>query len=153
MLLIADKPANQDMSVAARLSRKQRLAKLGAEKLLNNGTSTDDAASMEMGQGQPPLSMILPRRAISDPRFVKMLPEEQSPLVEVQRTTSRVASAAPRGPGRKHVGALFASCPFANIREVDGLRASHLYGRSDMPASGVAPAEPWFSDEIGRAHV
>jgi len=84
MLLIADKPANQDMSVAARLSRKQRLAKLGAENLLNNGTRTEDRASMEMGQGQPPLSMILPRRAISDPRFVKMLPEEQSPLVEVQ---------------------------------------------------------------------
>jgi len=74
----------------------------------------------------------------------------RSPLVEVQRTTSRVASAAPRGPGRKHVGALFASCPFANIREVDGLRASHLYGRSDMPASGVAPAEPWFSDDAAR---
>ena len=83
MLLIADKPANQDMSVAARLSRKQRSAKLGPEKLLNNGTSTDDAW-LQLVRGPRPLSMILPRRAISDPRFVKMLPEEESPLVEVQ---------------------------------------------------------------------
>merc|ERR1712216_57932 len=83
MLLIADKPANQDMSVAARLSRKQRSAKLGPEKLLNNGTSTDDAW-LQLERGSRPLSMILPRRAISDPRFVKMLPEEESPLVEVQ---------------------------------------------------------------------
>lgn len=104
MLLIADKPANADMSIAARLTRKQRSAKLGAEReskrtsegLLNNSSSTtaEDLRSDSDGlhiplsagrfSGQPPLSMILPRRVLSDGRFAKMLPAEQSPLVEVQ---------------------------------------------------------------------
>ena len=90
MLLIADTPANQDMSVGARLLRKQRSSTLTPTRLLNNGTSTEDSddsdayTRSQSVKGQTPLSMILPRRALSDKRFAKMLPEESSQLIEVQ---------------------------------------------------------------------
>ena len=69
------------------LSRKQRLAKLPPARLLNNGTSTgeaEEASTIEEPRAQTPLSMIVPRRAISDARFAKLLPQQQSSLVEVQ---------------------------------------------------------------------
>ena len=75
------------MSAFLCLSRKQRLAKLPPARLLNNGTSTgeaEEASTMEEPRAQTPLSMIVPRRAISDSRFAKLLPEQQSSLVEVQ---------------------------------------------------------------------
>ena len=86
LLLIADRPANEDMSVAARLSRKQLKSKLSPEpRLLNNGTATEDDESDLLEQaGKHPLSMIVPRRAISDSRFANRLPEQKSDLVEVQ---------------------------------------------------------------------
>jgi len=88
MLLIADKPANEDMSVAARLERKQRSSKLSPpERLLNNSTGTngeEDETLFHVSRTHTPLSMIVPRKAISDSRFAKMLPEQQSALVEVQ---------------------------------------------------------------------
>lgn len=86
LLLIADKPANEDMSVAARLSRKQRKSKLSPKpRLLNNGTATEDDESDPLGlAGKHPLSMIVPRRAISDSRFANRLPKQKSDLVEVQ---------------------------------------------------------------------
>ena len=39
---------------------------------------------MQEPRAQTPLSMIVPRRAISDARFAKLLPAQQSSLVEVQ---------------------------------------------------------------------
>jgi hypothetical protein len=44
----------------------------------------EPASTMEEPRAQTPLSMIVPRRAISDSRFAKLLPEQQSSLVEVQ---------------------------------------------------------------------
>merc|ERR1719337_445185 len=82
MLLIADKPANADMSIAARLSRKKQ----NAPRLLNNATASDDKLEHDKSKhpDQHPLSMILPRRAISESRFAKMLPTEESRLIELQ---------------------------------------------------------------------
>ena len=86
MLLIADKPANADMSIAARLSRKQQKPKQNAPRLLNNATASDDKLEHDKSKhpDQHPLSMILPRRAISESRFAKMLPTEESRLIELQ---------------------------------------------------------------------
>lgn len=50
-------------------------------------------------------------------------------------------------PGLSHVAPAFASCPHVVSRELPGLASAHLYGRSDMPASGVSSAEPWFLDD------
>jgi len=41
----------------------------------------------------------------------------------------------------------FALCPHVVSHELPGLGSAHLYGRSDLPPSGVAAAEPWFADD------
>ena len=52
----------------------QRSASLTPERLLNNGTSThtdEEGGSSQRLRTEKPLSMIVPRRAISDSRFAR----------------------------------------------------------------------------------
>merc|ERR1719375_2818329 len=42
---------------------------------------------------------------------------------------------------------MFALCPFVNVFEVEGLAGAHLYGRRDLPRTGVSAAAPWFGQD------
>lgn len=73
------------------------------------------------------------------------------PSVEV-RPRSSDAEAPPVGgkswlPGKRHAGAFFALCPFSPSHELEHLGAGHLYGRRDVPATGVALSASWFGDD------
>lgn len=50
-------------------------------------------------------------------------------------------------PGLRDKPMPFAVCPFISMREVEGLGGPHLYGRRDIPDSGISPAAPWFDQE------
>jgi len=49
--------------------------------------------------------------------------------------------------GRRHGKMQVALCPFISIREVPSLSGAHLYGRRDLPHSGVSPSEAWFGTD------
>jgi len=68
----------------------------------------------------------------------------RTPLVEVK---PQGATTATQQPGWRHRSSRFALCPFASVQELPEMAGPHLYGRSDVPAEGVALASPWFGDE------
>lgn len=68
----------------------------------------------------------------------------RAPLIEV-RGKDGAQAAAPQG--RRHGKMQLALCPFVSVREVPDLGGPHLYGRHDLPSSGISPAEPWFGDD------
>ncbi|CAE8684998.1 unnamed protein product, partial [Polarella glacialis] len=69
----------------------------------------------------------------------------RTPLVEVLPGPRSVDRDRP--PGRRYAGAGFALCPFVAVSEVDSLAGPHLYGRSDVPFTGVSAASAWFGEE------
>eukprot|EP00931_Biecheleriopsis_adriatica_P038427 TRINITY_DN22016_c0_g1_i1.p1 TRINITY_DN22016_c0_g1~~TRINITY_DN22016_c0_g1_i1.p1 ORF type:complete len:721 (-),score=148.04 TRINITY_DN22016_c0_g1_i1:80-2077(-) len=68
----------------------------------------------------------------------------RTPLLQ---TGIQDAATAATKPGLRHSGGRFALCPFAAFGEVTALGGPHLYGRSDIPPTGVAVSSPWFGEE------